>query len=172
MSAFFIVSIMSDDRTGLVETLSSIVSEHKGNWLESRMAHLAGKFAGIVHIQIASSHSDALQASLEALNTQGWMINIERRDTQVKHVNQADAQLSIVGNDRPGIVKEVSQVLAKLHVNVLELSTSFESAAMTAEALFKTEAHIQLPVNLDIQEVADQLEELSNDLMVEVQNLS
>ena len=169
MSKFLVLTIIADDKPGIVETLAATIADQKGNWLESRMTHLAGKFAGIIHLQIASSHSDALQNALEALARQGWMINIERRETQIKHENQADAMLNIVGNDRPGIVKEVSQVLANLHINVLELSTHFESAAMTAEALFKTQAHIQLPTNLDIQEVCDQLEELSNDLMVEVQ---
>ncbi len=172
MSSFLIISIMADDRPGLVETLSSIVNEHKGNWLESRLTHLAGKFAGIVHLQVGKSHVEALQNALQALQQDGWTINIERSQVQsTQATSPSQMQLSIVGNDRPGIVKEVSQVLAKLKVNVLDLTTHFESAAMTAEALFKTKARVQLPENLDEDDVRDKLEELSNDLMVEVKSL-
>ena len=45
---------------------------------------------------------------------------------------------------------------------------AFESAAMTAEALFKTQAEISLPKGLELIEVSDVLENLSNDLMVEI----
>ncbi len=173
MSSFFIISIMADDRPGLVETLSSIISEHQGNWLESRLTHLAGKFAGIVHLQVGKSHVQALQQALEGLQQQGWIINIEQSQVQqISANNPTQLQLNIVGNDRPGIVKEISQVLSALHVNVLDLATHFESAAMSAEALFKTQARVQLPQKLDEDELRDKLENLSNDLMVEVKLLA
>ena len=173
MSSFFIISIMADDRPGLVETLSSIISEHQGNWLESRLTHLAGKFAGIVHLQVSKSHVDALRQALEALQQQGWVINIEQSQVQeIATNNPTQMQLNIVGNDRPGIVKEISQVLSTLQVNVLDLATHFESAAMSAEALFKTQARVQLPNQLDEDELRDKLENLSNDLMVEVKLLA
>jgi len=164
---------MADDRPGLVETLSSIISEHQGNWLESRLTHLAGKFAGIVHLQVSKSHVDALRQALEALQQQGWVINIEQSQVQeIATNNPTQMQLNIVGNDRPGIVKEISQVLSTLQVNVLDLATHFESAAMSAEALFKTQARVQLPNQLDEDELRDKLENLSNDLMVEVKLLA
>jgi len=164
---------MADDRPGLVETLSSIISEHQGNWLESRLTHLAGKFAGIVHLQVSKSHVKALQQALEALQQQGWTINIEQSQVQEIATNiPTQMQLNIVGNDRPGIVKEISQVLSSLQVNVLDLATHFESAAMSAEALFKTQARVQLPKQLDEEELRDKLENLSNDLMVEVKLLA
>lgn len=166
MSAFLIVSMMTNDRPGLVETLSRIVKEHEGNWLESRMSHLAGKFAGIVHVQVNSGKKDALKTALTQLKAHGWIITIE--DSENAQQIEANAKLSIVGNDRPGIVKDVAQALAKLDVNVLELNTRFESAAMTAEALFKTHAEINIPKDLELDVVRDALENISNDLMVEI----
>ena len=167
MSAFLIISIMADDRPGLVETLSRIVKEHEGNWLESRMSHLAGKFAGIVQVQVNNKNKSALESALKALKSEGWVIGVEDSSSNEQR-NQPCAKLNIVGNDRPGIVKDVSQVLAKLGVNVLELNTQFESAAMTAEALFKTQADIQTPEDLELDDVRDALEDISNDLMVEI----
>ena len=100
--ASLIISFMADDRPGLVETLASIVSEQQGNWLGSRMSHLAGKFAGIVQVQVADKHAQALTDSIQALEKDGWTINLEA-STQAAAAPQACAKLSIVGNDRPGI---------------------------------------------------------------------
>ena len=173
MSSFFILSVMADDRPGLIETLSSVITEHQGSWLESRLSHLAGKFAGIVRIQVSNNHAQELQAALETLQDQGWVINIKQDKAHTEKTEKSvQIQVNIVGNDRPGIVKEVAQALASQGVNVLELTTQFESAAMSAEALFKTQARAELPKQLDMDDVRDQLEKLSNDLMVEVQKLN
>ncbi len=173
MSSFFILSVMADDRPGLIETLSSVITEHQGSWLESRLSHLAGKFAGIVRIQVGNNHAQELQTALEALQDKGWVINIKQDKAHTQKSEQSvQIQVNIVGNDRPGIVKEVAQALACQGVNVLELTTQFESAAMSAEALFKTQARAELPKQLEMDDVRDQLEKLSNDLMVEVQILN
>lgn len=167
MSSFLIISVMTNDRPGLVETLSTIIKNHNGNWLESRMAQLAGKFAGIVRVQVSNNNKEAMEADLLALRTQGWVISLEASEAESTE-KRAGAVLSIVGNDRPGIVKDVAQVLAAKSVNVLELNTQFESAAMSAEPLFKTQAQIEIPTSVDFDEVKDSLENLSNDLMVEI----
>ena len=66
------------------------------------------------------------------------------------------------------VVKEVSQALAQMGVNVLELTTNCESAAMSAEALFKAEAHLRVPQGFDADMMTENLEAISNDLMVEI----
>lgn len=163
---------MADDRPGLVETLSSTIKDNKGNWLESRMAHMAGKFAGIVRVQVPSAQKNVLTNALNALNQAGWTINVESIDSQTTLENGHTYQINLVGNDRPGIVQDVSAVLAAQGVNVLELSTHYESAAMTAEALFKTQAKVLIPNGVDADELKDTLENISNDLMVEVQSVA
>ncbi|MFT6154569.1 MAG: glycine cleavage system regulatory protein [Bermanella sp.] len=167
MPGFLIISIMADDRPGLVETLSLIVRDHEGSWLESRMSHLAGKFAGIVQVQVSNDKKETLTNALLALKHEKWVVTVED-SVPVPQGNQPCAKLNIVGNDRPGIIKDMSQVMAKLGVNVLELNTQFESAAMSAEALFKAQADIQTPQSLDLDDLRDALENISNDLMVEL----
>ena len=167
MSSFFIISIMTDDRPGIVDTLSGIIKDNQGNWLESRMTQLAGKFAGIVKIQISEQNANGLESALDNLKQSGWIINTEFAHNHAED-HQANAKLSIIGNDRPGIVKDVAQALSVLAVNVLELNTQFESAAMSAEPLFKTKARVHIPQTVDFDDVRDALEQLSNELMVEI----
>lgn len=167
MSATLIISVMADDKPGLVETLARIVNDNHGNWLASQMAQMAGKFAGILQVAVSAEHSATLTAALEALNKQGWKVIVDNSQV-ASSIKTQDYRLSVVGNDRPGIVREVSQTLAKNGVNVLKLNTDCESAAMSAEALFKAEILMRMPADFDVDDLASQLENLSNDMMVDI----
>jgi glycine cleavage system regulatory protein len=168
MSKFLVLTIIADDKPGIVETLAATIADQNGNWLESRMSHMAGKFAGILRISIAAENANSLQIRLSELATQGINVGIEVSVEAGDSVATKDLTLNLVGNDRPGIVKEVSQALAKMGVNVLELTTNCESAPMSADLLFKTEAHLRVPQGFDADELTDTLEAISNDLMVEI----
>ncbi|MBL4797055.1 MAG: glycine cleavage system protein R [Oleispira sp.] len=168
MSKFLVLTIIADDKPGIVEILAATIADQGGNWLESRMSHMAGKFAGILRISIAAEEANSLQIRLSELATQGINVGVEVTAEAGDSVATKDLTLNLVGNDRPGIVKEVSQALAKLGVNVLELTTNCESAAMSADVLFKTEAHLRVPQGFDADKLTDALEAISNDLMVEI----
>ena len=63
-SASLILTVIGDDRPGLVGELSAVISAHQGNWLESSMAQLAGKFSGIVEVGVAAGQAEALTQAL------------------------------------------------------------------------------------------------------------
>jgi glycine cleavage system regulatory protein len=168
MSKFLILTIIADDKPGIVETLASTIADQSGNWLESRMSHMAGKFAGILRISVAAEEANSLRIRLSQLATEGINVGVEVSAEAGESVATKDLTLNLVGNDRPGIVKEVSQALANMGVNVLELTTNCESAPMSADVLFKTEAHLRVPKGFDADVLTDALEALSNDLMVEI----
>ena len=56
-----VISFVGDDRPGIVQTLSSIVNDHNGNWLESRMSRLAGKFAGVARIELPAEQLELVK---------------------------------------------------------------------------------------------------------------
>jgi glycine cleavage system regulatory protein len=56
---FLVLTVIGDDRPGLVGELSAAIAAHQGNWLESSMSHLAGKFAGIVRVACPSHRPGA-----------------------------------------------------------------------------------------------------------------
>ena len=64
MSQHLVLSFIGGDRPGLVERLSDTIARHNGNWLESRMAHLADKFAGILTVTVPLEHQEALVNAL------------------------------------------------------------------------------------------------------------
>lgn len=162
-----VLSVIGDDRPGLVEQLASAISAHNGSWCESSMSHLAGKFAGIVCVDIPEAQCDALNAALAALP--GLRIRAETSATSAAtRTETRRLKLSLVGHDRIGIVREVSQVLARHAVNVEELVTRTASAPMSATAMFHASAELTADANLDARALTADLERLSNDLMVDI----
>ena len=126
MSKFLVLTIIADDKPGIVETLAATIADQGGNWLESRMSHMAGKFAGILRISIPEEESNSLRIRLSELARQGISVGVEVSADAGESIATKDLTLNLIGNDRAGIVKEVSQALANLGVNVLELTTKFE----------------------------------------------
>ncbi|SDG91473.1 glycine cleavage system protein R [Propionivibrio dicarboxylicus] len=165
-TASLILTAIGDDRPGLVESLAATISRHDGNWLESSMSHLAGKFAGIVNIALPADRIDGLKADLATL--QGLRVTAEISDAAAKESGQRKLKLSLVGHDRIGIVKEVSQVLARQAINVESLTTFTSSAAMSASTLFHAVAELTAAPSLDARALKHELETLSNDLMVDI----
>ena len=67
-----VMTVIAPDRPGLVEALAATVASHQGNWVESRMAHLAGQFAGILHIEVADQGG-----LVESLGKGDWTISAQ-----------------------------------------------------------------------------------------------
>jgi len=163
---FLILTVIGDDKPGLVELLSSTISRHQGNWLESSMSHLAGQFAGIVRVAVPNAQAEPLKAALAALG--GLKITAETSQEQKSASTGRRLKLSLVGHDRIGIVREVAQILAKHAVNVEELNTYTSSAPMSAETLFHAQAELFAGAGLDARALKAELERLSDDLMVDI----
>ncbi len=162
-----VLTVIGDDRPGLVEQLAAAISAHHGNWLESSMSQLSGKFAGIVCISVDQAQLDPLKAALTSLP--GLRITAEAGATDgAAKAPQRRLKLSLVGHDRIGIVREVSQVLARHAINVEELATHTASAPMSAEILFHASAELTAAAALDARALTSDLEQISNDLMVDI----
>ena len=163
---FLVLTVIGDDRPGLVGELSATISAHQGNWLESSMSHLAGKFAGIVRVAVPNAQAEPLKAALASLG--GLKVTAETSLEQKSVSAGRRLKLALVGHDRIGIVREVSQVLAKHAVNVEKLETHTASAPMSAETLFHCEADLAAAADIDTRALKTELEKLSDDLMVDI----
>jgi glycine cleavage system regulatory protein len=169
MQHSLVMTVIGPDRSGLVESIASAVSQHGGNWLESRMSHLGGQFAGILRIEYPAEREAAIMQALTALETQRLTVVIHLDLSPLKPEAKPASILEIVGHDRPGIVREISRVLAEHNVNVEELSSELASAAMSGEMLFKAKAKLRLPNTGDAADLRKDLEKLASDLIVDIQ---
>ena len=166
--ASMILTIIGPDRPGLVRALSEAVAARGGSWLESRMARLAGQFAGIVMVDAP----EALLDDLPALERAGLRITATLSGgAEVRPVAGPRLVLEVVGNDRPGIVHDVSQVLAAHRVNIEELTTGVASGSFSGETLFRATIAVRAPDEAAVQAVRAGLERLGDEMMVDIQAL-
>lgn len=167
MQTQLVLTIISDDKPGVVELLAQIISSHQGNWLESRMAHLAGKFAGILQVAIDSESEAALREALVSLTDQGLKIVVESATDSIKSAGK-EFQFSVVGSDRPGIVFEIAQAFAGRHINMSELETACSSMPWSGEPMFEATGLIQVPKSVNMDELYDQLDLIADELAVDI----
>ena len=76
MDTSFIITFIGDDRPGLVEELSSTISSLQGNWQESRLSQLAGKFAGLIRVSLPADQGTKLEQALKALSEKGLSVRV------------------------------------------------------------------------------------------------
>ncbi len=169
MSVHLVFTVIAADKPGVVELLAQTVADHGANWLGSRMARLAGEFAGIVEVDVPEASADALSVALAALDRDGLRVQLGRSERSEPASGEwLPLHLELVGDDRPGIVHDISQALARRGVNVSELVTRCESAPMSGEALFRATASLLLPSGATIEELREDLEKIAHDLMVDL----
>jgi glycine cleavage system regulatory protein len=168
MQRSLVMTLIGDDRPGLVESVASLVAGHGGNWLESRMSRLGGQFAGIVHVEVPVEKEQPLIDALKNLTAQGLNVVVHPDAAMPAKAAGPLSILEIVGQDRPGIVRQISQALAGFGVNVEELQTECVSAAMSGEMLFKARAKLSVPASCNAGELQQTLEKIAADLLVDV----
>jgi glycine cleavage system regulatory protein len=162
-----IVTLVGPDHPGIVDSVSEVVAEFGGNWTESRMAHLAGKFAGILCVEVEEDQASALESALARLEGSGLAIHVERSVPE-EAGRQHAMEIELMGLDRPGLVHEISALLAANRINVEELDTDRRLAAHSGDSMFHAHVRVVLPDNVDVHELRDGLERLAGDLMVEI----
>lgn len=169
MARALVLTVIGKDRPGLVKTLADLIAKHEGSWDESRMARLAGHFAGVVQIQLPENQAEDFITALPMLADHGLSVSVVDSDWSLVNVDHHNAlQLEVVGQDRPGIVREISSKLAALRVSMQDLRTVIESAPMSGERIFRAEAELVPPTQISFEQIRTALEPLADDMMIDI----
>lgn len=161
-----ILSVTGSDRPGLTQALASAVLSAGGNWLESHLSQLGGLYVGSVLVELETEGVERLRAAVEAVDAQGLEVRIAPA-VEIT-VEGAAVQFSLVGQDRPGIVHQVTALLSDLGANIEAFETRLSLEAQTGTPLFHMEAQLRLPPSLTTEAVQDALEAISGEIMVDV----
>lgn len=167
MQTYLVMTVLGSDRPGLVSSLAATVAAHGGNWLESRMARLAGQFAGIVRIECPAVGADALLAALQAPDATGLTV-VAAREEVAEQAARRTLVVDVVGNDRPGIVRELSAAVASAGGNIEELTTGLESAPMSGHPMFRAHGVVSIPEDTETEVLIAAIECLGGDLTVDL----
>lgn len=167
MNKTLVLTFIADDRPGVVNRLSETVADAGGNWLESRMAQLAEKFAGIAMIEIPAGKVAALKKALALLEEEGFHLTVEEAKARMTEAGTLHT-LDLVGPDQPGILHEITHCLTERGVSVEDMETDIRDAPMSGGVMFYAEARVRLPKNLNANELQAALEGLAGSLLVDI----
>jgi glycine cleavage system regulatory protein len=163
-----ILTVVGSDRPGLVATVAHIVDEHGGNWENSRLAELDGTFAGVIQISVPVDRIEELRASLHGLD--GLLTIAVHAGSPAPAAAEAGRELSIqvLGNDRPGIVRDISAVLSVHALSIESMTSQTRDAAMAGGRLFEASVIATVPATADPDALRADLERIANDLQVDI----
>ncbi|TPV52744.1 glycine cleavage system protein R [Aestuariibacter sp. GS-14] len=160
-----IITVIGKDRPGLVDAVAKKVYQHGGNWQASSFAHMAGQFAGFVEVLVPAEQHHAL---IEALNKlDGLQVHSQSVTETTAHPDEM-LRIEVMGNDRTGIVQEITNVLNGFNLNILHFASTCESAPNWGSQMFKAQLRVGVSTDLDRDDLQEALEAVANDLVVDI----
>jgi glycine cleavage system regulatory protein len=162
-----ILTVVGDDRAGLVAALAEVVSAHAGNWERSELAELAGTFAGIVEVSVSADNAEALTSALTSLD--GLLKITAHTGSDQPSAEWPLLNLTVIGNDRPGIVKEISGALSGHQLSIEHLSSKTTDAPMSGGRLFEATVLARVPADANTAAIRADLERLAAEIQVDLQ---
>jgi glycine cleavage system regulatory protein len=169
MDTHVILTVIGSDRPGLTEALAGAVLASGGNWLEGHLSRLGGKYVGSVLVALPAAGLDALRDRVAHVDAAGLKVDIVVAGDAASDPGAAGTplELSLVGQDRLGIVRDVSAALSALGVNIETLETGIEGSAWSGSPLFRADIRLRLPPGVGHGDVQTALESVSGDMMVD-----
>lgn len=163
-----VLSLIGDDRPGLVSALADAVAARGGNWERSQLAHLDGKFAGIVAVSVAADDADALVAAVTGLDGLLEVAVHDANPVAAREDKWTALSIGVLGNDRPGIVAAVAAALSASGVTIEKMTTATREAPMAGGPLFEARLEVLVPPEVEPATVRADLERISAELLVEL----
>lgn len=161
-----VLTVTGSDRPGLTSALAEAVLAAGGNWQEGHLSRLGGLYVGSVLVEIDPDEFETLESRIREIDAAGLTVGLHPAGEDPS-AGQAALVFELVGQDRPGIIREVSAVLARLGVNIESLSSGEERGAWGGERLFRAEVRVTLPDTVSPEEVQAALETISSEIMVD-----
>ena len=163
-----VLTVIGEDRPGIVAELSELVERHNGNWLESHMANLGGQFAGMVQVAVNAPDAAPLTQSLNQLAERGLSVVVAGAGEVMPALPTRSLEIELLGRDHPGIVHEVTEGLADIGVTIETMTSECFSGSMSGGEMFKAVLKIIVPETLSYNAIEKTLHRISSDMMVDV----
>ena len=162
-----LISVLGDDKPGLLDSLSEIIVTNDGDWIESNMSTVEAKFAGILRVNVPLKNAKKL---IKELTSSKLGLQIACEETApVKFSDFKSYNIELIGQNHVGIINKLSHVLTyELKANVEGIKTEIIDTSISGEQLFKAQITLHLPKSVDERLIKDKLELIADEMMVEI----
>ena len=166
MDHTLVLTAMGSDRQGILAKISDTIDNHGGSWFESKVARFAGQFTGILKFDCPDEHHDELLAALELID--GIKVQLVRDYVDVPDRVTKNFAFEIIGNHRPGIMKQVATAISKVGANIHEFITERDSCPQAGHILFRAVGSVEVVEDFNITTISDVLHDIGADLSVKI----
>ncbi|EKE86864.1 glycine cleavage system protein R [Idiomarina xiamenensis] len=130
MSQQLIITAMGSNRVGIVKQVTELVSDCDCNIVDSRMALFGQEFVLTLLLAGTSASLDRIEHLLPTSAIRMELLTMSKR-TQPRPLPPFPHRAEIIlrGNDAPGILKSISDVLADAAVDIVSLRSESEQMA-------------------------------------------
>lgn len=162
-----IITLMSDDKPGIVSQVAQIIASHDANWLDSHLVQLAGKFTGLLRVDVPQDKIASLTTALESLKDNGIATLIEH-ETLINDANLKKMQFELSGPDRTGIVSEIATAFNTANVSIDKIQTHCSSSPWSGEPLFEANGELLAPLTLSNDDLTETLNTIEDALGINI----
>jgi glycine cleavage system regulatory protein len=163
-----VLTINGRDRAGVVAELADVVRFHEGNWKRSELAEIAGTFVGVVMVEVPDDNADELLTNLLILREQGLHITAQQLEEPTAGPEAQEVRLRFTGDDRPGVLHDISTAISDLGISISRLGTALGEADDDGRQQFAITTRLVVPAAVDIDHVLDSIGSLADSLGIEL----
>jgi glycine cleavage system transcriptional repressor len=169
MPNFFVISVMAEDRTGIVADVTTAIRDLGGNLADMSQTVLRGHFTMILIASFPESVGpDDIRAALEAVQgptpfAVGLRACPGEPPAEQAVIDDRQYVLTAVGPDRTGLVSAVAEYLRQKGINIRDLSTCVEQGVYTMILL------LELPQGTDVARLKRSLQIAMEDVALNVE---
>jgi len=170
MNSTFIVNFVGKATPATIKQLAAITHENGGKWLISKVNFIEDQVAAVIKVSLPSDNTQLVK---EAFTSHPELLVQIVDSDQHAHDSDTIYQLRLDSNDRAGIVNEITHVLDGQGINILDMDCQrvfIAGGGGVSSSLFTASMSIKLPQQIDIDDVANELESLSEDTRVLVES--
>ncbi|USD38284.1 MULTISPECIES: glycine cleavage system protein R [Ferrimonas] len=164
----WILSVIGEDYPGITETLAQAIQDNQANWLDASLRRIGDRYAGIIELELPAANLQALKQQLGTIRG----LNIELQRVTPKVTPSLQFHLEVIGNDRPGIVASVTEIIRGHRANIDQLESDLDTANHTGVPLFRLNILLTAQDEEQLDRMEQSLFTLGDDLMVEYQRIS
>ncbi len=151
-----VITAIGKDRPGIINNLSRVVLEQKGNVVDSRMTVLGGEFAILLLVSGSWDTIARLEAALPKHQERLDLTILTKRtsDRAIKQ-DHLPYHVEVISIDHPGIVYKVADFFSSRQINVEEMNTSSHHAPHTGTPMFVLNMVLGIPRKQSITQLRE-----------------
>ncbi len=163
MNSQFIISVIGPDLPGILKQLTEVTHDRGGRWMNSKISNMDGRFMALIKIDVPREEQNGLQSALQQLEE--VEVTIHPLSPPPRH-GTVNAAFRIDAQDQPGLLNDISQLMASHSINIEQLESHRLGVSDTGQNLFTAKLQVTLPTELDPASLARELEALNDHIVV------